>query len=235
MTQHAWDGYMKYAKGFDELRSTSQTGANWGRFSLLLTPIDAYDTLFLMGLKKEALQAKDLIDQKFNPNVDMDVSVFETTIRVLGGFLGAFTLDRNPSWLRHATNIADRLMVAFKNGPIPKRQVNLANSVAIGGQTNLAEVGSLQLEFSYLSQLTQDSKYANAANGVYDALEKMSRPEQGLFPIFISEFDRFDMPYDYGIDECSDSFYEYLLKMWVFTGENRFREMYDKFTIVSFI
>src|ERR1700694_3456889 len=51
---HAWNGYKQYAWGHDELKPLTKTYHDWHRGSLLMTPVDALDTMILMGLKKEA-------------------------------------------------------------------------------------------------------------------------------------------------------------------------------------
>src|SRR5436305_9270837 len=51
---HAWQGYEKYAWGHDDLRPLSKTAHDWYGQSLLMTQVDALDTMILMGLKKEA-------------------------------------------------------------------------------------------------------------------------------------------------------------------------------------
>ncbi|HSN17567.1 MAG TPA: glycoside hydrolase family 47 protein, partial [Gammaproteobacteria bacterium] len=42
---HAWDDYVKYAWGHDELKPLSKTSRDWYGQSLLMTPVDALDTL----------------------------------------------------------------------------------------------------------------------------------------------------------------------------------------------
>ena len=49
---HAWEGYKKYAWGHDELRPLSKTPHDWYQGSLMMTPIDALDTMLVMGLKE---------------------------------------------------------------------------------------------------------------------------------------------------------------------------------------
>jgi hypothetical protein len=51
---HAWTNYKRYAWGHDELLPLSRRPHDWYGQSLLMTPVDALDTLVLMGLKKEA-------------------------------------------------------------------------------------------------------------------------------------------------------------------------------------
>ena len=54
-----------------------------------------------------------------------------------------------------------------------------------GGAFILAEVGSVQLEFVYLSQVSGNPAYANAALKAMDYLDKLEKPIPGLYPIFI--------------------------------------------------
>src|SRR5258707_11358962 len=51
---HAWNGYKKYAWGHDDLRPLTKTYHDWYAQSLLMTPVDALDTMIIMGLKDEA-------------------------------------------------------------------------------------------------------------------------------------------------------------------------------------
>ncbi len=57
---HAWKGYETYAWGHDELKSVSGTARDWYGAPLLMTPVDALDTLLLMGLTEEADKANAL-------------------------------------------------------------------------------------------------------------------------------------------------------------------------------
>lgn len=59
----------------------------WGSFSLTL--IDALDTLLIMGNETEFVRAVDLVLANADVEADVNVSVFETNIRVVGGLLSA--------------------------------------------------------------------------------------------------------------------------------------------------
>ena len=85
-TLHAWEGYKKYAWGHDSLKPLSKQPFDWygPGHSLLMTPVDALDTLILMGLKSQADEAEKLIDTQLNLNQDIYVKDFEITIRLLG-------------------------------------------------------------------------------------------------------------------------------------------------------
>ena len=47
---HAWRNYEHYAWGHDALRPLTKTPHDWYGQSLLMTPVDALDTLVLMNL-----------------------------------------------------------------------------------------------------------------------------------------------------------------------------------------
>ena len=61
---HAWRGYERYAWGHDELKPVSRTTHDWYAEPLLMTPVDALDTLLLMGLDDEAAKARALIVER---------------------------------------------------------------------------------------------------------------------------------------------------------------------------
>src|SRR5882724_389852 len=51
---HAWNGYKKYAWGHDDLKPLSKTYRDWYAQPLLMTPVDALDTMIIMRMKDEA-------------------------------------------------------------------------------------------------------------------------------------------------------------------------------------
>src|ERR1700761_1805398 len=82
-TLHAWNAYKQYAWGHDELHPLTRTPFDWYGHTLLMTPVDALDTLILMGLKAQADEARQLIDTQLNFDQDIYVKDFEITIRLL--------------------------------------------------------------------------------------------------------------------------------------------------------
>src|ERR1700745_3533271 len=84
---HAWNGYKKYAWGHDDLKPLSKTYHDWYAQSLLMTPVDALDTMIIMGLNDEAKRTREYIDQNLSFDKDIEVQNFEITIRLLGGLL----------------------------------------------------------------------------------------------------------------------------------------------------
>lgn len=236
---HAWKGYKDFAWGTDELMPLTRGGRDsWG--GLATTLIDSLDTLWLMGLKKEFLEARDWVREKLSYDDVSDVSVFETTIRILGGLLSAYDWSGDQIFMDRADELGARLLNAFESkSGIPYGRTVLNgrksyNAGGFGGKALLSELGTLQVEFRHLSALTGKEKYANKANSVYDRLA-LIQPDNGLFPVYI-ENDKGIQPIipqsnryvSFGAK--GDSFYEYLLKVWLQGGkkEMKYREMYDK-------
>ena len=100
--KYAWDGYRKYAWGHDELRPVSRTYSEW--FGVGLTIIDSLDTMLLMNLREEFQQARDWVDNSLTFEKNVDVNLFETTIRVLGGLLSAYHLSQDELFLKKAVS-----------------------------------------------------------------------------------------------------------------------------------
>lgn len=113
--QHAWTGYKKSAMGHDEVAPV--TGGHrdpfngWGA-----TLVDALDTLWMMDLREEFSIAVDEVKKiDFTTSLRKDIPLFETTIRYLGGLLGAYDISghKYTVLLEKAIELADILMGAF--------------------------------------------------------------------------------------------------------------------------
>ena len=96
-----------------------------------------------------------------------------------------------------------------------------------------AEIGSLTLEFTRLSQITGDLKYHDAVQRITNLLEKhQSRTKiPGLFPILVSPFrEEFDSHGSFTMGGMTDSLYEYLPKQHLLLGgvTDQYRKMYEK-------
>lgn len=84
---HGWNGYSKYAFGFDEIKPVSNKSIDsYGKFGV--TIIDSIDTMLLMNLKAPYEQARHFVQHDMKIIKDEYVNIFETTIRVIGGLLG---------------------------------------------------------------------------------------------------------------------------------------------------
>ena len=151
----AWQGYEKYAWGHDELEPVTRTFHDWHPDSLLMTPVDALDTLLLVGLEAEAARAQKLIFEKLSFDRDISVKNFEITIRILGGLLSAYQATGDARFLSLAEDLGTRLLPAFSSPTgMPYMYVNLRTGKTSGARSNPAEIGTLLLEFGTLSKLT---------------------------------------------------------------------------------
>ena len=112
--KHAWEGYRTEAWGFDELLPVSGGSKdNWG--GMAVTLVDSLSTLWLMGLTDEFYEARDFVKHELKYADVGAVSVFETTIRSLGGLLSAFDLSGDRSFLDSADELGSRLLPAFES------------------------------------------------------------------------------------------------------------------------
>ncbi|CAO3629932.1 unnamed protein product [Cunninghamella blakesleeana] len=210
----AWHNYELYAFGKDELRPVTKDYTNsrngWGA-----TLVDALDTLYIMGLKKEfndAIKHVETINWKISKEPS---KTFETNIRYLGGLLSAYELDSNPILLQKAISLADDIILpSFKTKQkIPSSYVNVETGEPVrNNNIYLAEFGSLQLELVRLSQLTGNNTYAEHGIHIIEKIAKVKTDFPGLYPM---EWDLETFtPKDsvITISGGSDSYYEYLLK-----------------------
>src|SRR6266487_5882850 len=148
---HAWKNYERYAWGHDALRPLSKTGHDWYGQSLLMTPVDALDTLILMHLDTEAERTRALIASDLSFDRDIYVKNFEITIRLLGGLLSSYQLTGDTRLLALADDLGRRLLPAFDSPTgMPYVKVNLRSGKASGAKSNPAEIGTLLLEFGTL-------------------------------------------------------------------------------------
>src|SRR4029453_3643673 len=76
---HAWHNYERYAWGHDALRPLSKTPHDWYGQSLLMTPVDALDTLVLMKLDADVAKTRVLIDNELSFDREIYVKNFEIT------------------------------------------------------------------------------------------------------------------------------------------------------------
>jgi len=236
--KHAWNGYKKHAWGYDEVKPQSGGSQNnWGGMGTTL--VDSLDTLWLMDMKEEFWEARDWVRDHLNNDIPRKVSVFETTIRSLGGLLSAYDWSGDNAFLEKARDLGDRLFHAFKTSDgIPDGQVNLhdhsiSTASWLAHKKVLAEVGTLQVEFRYLSKVTGNEEYATKSEAVFEKLKQIQR-EDGLYPYYLTHGNKNGIP-GFGNNSIKfgangDSFYEYMLKIWLQGGkqEDMYREMYDK-------
>lgn len=244
---HSWNGYKESAWLHDEVRPVSGNYRDpFGGWAATL--VDTLDTLWIMDLKDEfadAVSACEEID--FATTNLQQINVFETTIRYLGGFLAAYELSdkQYPSLLRKATEVADLLMCAFDTPnrmPVSRwdwRFYTAGGAQKAPGNTLVAEIGSLSLELSKMSQLTGDMQYHDAAQRISDEFERSQETTNlpGMWPIWIKPA---KWPMDFSGDSftlggMADSLYEYFPKQFLLLGgaSQQPRKLYEGFIDVA--
>ncbi|XP_029372403.1 endoplasmic reticulum mannosyl-oligosaccharide 1,2-alpha-mannosidase isoform X1 [Echeneis naucrates] len=221
--RHAWKGYKDHAWGHDELKPISKSFGEW--FGLGLTLIDSLDTMWILGLKEEFGEARTWVEKELSFSKNVDVNLFETTIRVLGGLLSTYHLTGDQLFLDKAKDLGSRLMPAFKTpSKIPFSDVNIGKGTAHPprwtSDSTLAEVTSIQLEFRELSRITQEPQYQDVVNEVMKLVHRLPGKHDGLVPMFINtNSGQFTHKGVFTLGARADSYYEYLLKQWIQGGK----------------
>src|SRR5207302_4369167 len=224
---HAWTNYEKYAWGHDALKPLSRTPHDWYGESLLMTPVDALDTLLLMKADSDADKARALITSKLSFDRDVYVKNFEVAIRLLGGLLSSYQLTGDKRLLTLAEDLGNRLLPAF-NSPtgLPYVYVNLHTGQARDPISNPAETGTLLLEFGTLSKLTNNPVfYDKAKRALVETYNR--RSPIGLAGSGINVETGAWTDADSHISGGIDSYYEYLWKCWVLFGDKDCLEMWN--------
>jgi hypothetical protein len=223
---HAWNGYKKYAWGHDDLKPLSKGYHDWYAEPLLMTPVDALDTMILMGLKDEATDTKNYIIKNLSFDKDISVQNFEVTIRLLGGLLSSYQLTGDKRLLALAEDLGNRLLPVFESPTgLPYRYVNLKTGKVRDAKTNPAEAGTLLIEFGTLSKLTGRPIFYDKAKRALVAIYKR-RSAIGLVGTWIDVETGEWKDTDSHISGAIDSYYEYLLKCWLLFDDQDCKQMW---------
>ena len=224
---HAWNGYKKYAWGHDDLRPLTKGYHDWYAEPLLMTPVDALDTMILMGLKDEATDTKNYIIRHLSFDKDISVQNFEVTIRLLGGLLSSYQLTGDKRLLALAEDLGNRLLPVFESPTgLPYRYVNLKTGKVRDAKTNPAEAGTLLIEFGTLSKLTGRPIFYDKAKRALVAIYKR-RSAIGLVGTWIDVETGEWKDTDSHISGAIDSYYEYLLKCWLLFDDEDCKRMWQ--------
>ncbi|KAF7340482.1 alpha-1,2-Mannosidase [Mycena venus] len=220
--QYAWSAYERDAMGSDEYHPISHRGTNLSSSGGIgYTIVDAIDTMLLMGLHQEYSRASDWVRKSLRfdrDGRDRCFNTFETTIRVLGGLLSALHLSSDDMYLKHAVDLADRMLPAFDTpSGLPHTSVNLEARVGIpdaGSYISTAEATTLQLEFRDLAQLTKNTDYWYKAERVMEVVNSVRLPSN-LAPISMNANEGSFSQSDIRLGSRGDSYYEYLLECYL--------------------
>ncbi|KAF2156847.1 glycoside hydrolase family 47 protein [Myriangium duriaei CBS 260.36] len=244
----SWAGYEKYAWGYDEYHPISKNGRQMVNNGMGWIIVDALDTLMIMNLTSELAHAREWVSTTLSYDVNHDVNVFETTIRMLGGLLSAHYLSTefpnmapvrdklsDDLYLEKATDLADRLMGAYNStSGVPYASINLHEKRGLvshddGGASSTAEATTLQLEMKYMAKLTGETVYWETAEHVMKVVDD-NEAKDGLVPIFIYADQGTFRGQNIRLGSRGDSYYEYLIKQYLQTSlqEPIYLEMWDE-------
>lgn len=224
---HAWEGYKKHAWAKDEVSPVTggwrTSLGGWGA-----TMVDAMDTLWIMDMKEDFQECvKAVAEIDFTTNEEEVLNVFETTIRYIGGLLAAYDLTNRKQkvLLAKAKELGEVLYGAFDTpNRMPATRWNWRKS-AVGGEielstsTLLAELGSLSLEFTRLTQLSGNPRYYDAVARIANEMEEMqfNTSISGLWPTVINTKELTASYNHFTFGGMADSTYEYLPKQYMLT------------------
>eukprot|EP00835_Amoeboradix_gromovi_P005752 NODE_577_length_6546_cov_0.420971.p2 type:complete len:501 gc:universal NODE_577_length_6546_cov_0.420971:4554-3052(-) len=221
-------------------------GYNINPHSMILTAIDGLDTLILYHKIKNNNMSKSLLMKAYSAIIqndiinDQTISMFEMHIRVTGGLLGAASLldltdieeIKKSVLIDKAAEFVNLNLKSYSNiHEVPYALINVRTG--INGYQSwtphalLSEVGSHQLEFKYLDMVIQDkSKYDHAPFSAKSdtAFKSILSQSTGLYNAFINvNTNELVTSSEVGIGAFSDSFYEYILKMYILTGDEYYK------------
>jgi mannosyl-oligosaccharide alpha-1,2-mannosidase len=238
--QRSWKAYHDNAWLHDEFTPLTMAWKDhfggWGA-----TLVDSLDTMLIMGMDKEFLEAMEAVRAiKFSTTHVKTINVFETTIRFLGGFLAAHDIANGRDgglMLQKAQELGEMLYHAFDTANrMPVTRWYWQHTAAGVPQephpyTLAAELASMTLEFTRLSQLTGDPKYYDAVQRVSNVLENEQHRTKlpGLWPVvFNAKTLSFGEDSLFTLGGRADSMYEYIPKTHLLLGAatDQYRNMY---------
>jgi mannosyl-oligosaccharide alpha-1,2-mannosidase len=212
----SYEAYQTYAWGYDDLLPVSKTyfdGRNgWGA-----SIADAMGTMWIMGFT-------DWFEQAVNHTANTDfsishtsdtVSLFETTIRYVGGFLSAYELsgEKYPVLVEKAQDLADQMAYAWVGDQsIPYGYIDFTNQNPTKDTSNIAEAGTLTMEWNRLSQYTGNDTYQTLAEKSVQHMIHMSTPLPGMPAQGINPQTGNSVGGYVTWGGGSDSYFEYLIK-----------------------
>lgn len=222
-----WSSYKQRAWLKDELAPISGGYRNaFGGWAATL--VDSLDTLHIMGMTRDfdiAVAATKDID--FSTSDEETLNVFETTIRYLGGLLSAYDLSGERILIDKAVELGEMLYVAFDTPnrmPVARwdwRRAAAGKAQVASTGTLVSEIGSLSLEFTRLSQITNNPKWFDAVQRISDVFADQQNKTKlpGMWPVLVNAQDQ-DFTGDTGftLGGMSDSLYEYLPKEYALLG-----------------
>ncbi|KAI9569936.1 glycoside hydrolase family 47 protein [Boletus coccyginus] len=202
----SYEAYQTYAWGHDDLLPVSLSYSDslngWGA-----SISDALGTMWLMGFHdwfEEAVDYVATVDFSVSQTNDT-VSLFETTIRHVGGFLSAYELSGHQYdvLVQKAEQVAQQMTYAFVgDNSVPYRELNFTDHTPVNETSNIAEAGTLTLEWNPYTPGTDTYRQLAEKSAVL--------PGMPALEIDPSTGNSVGSYVSWG-SQC-DSFYEYLIK-----------------------
>lgn len=221
----SWKAYKKYAWMEDELKPITKSGktslSGWGA-----QLIDALDGLWILGFKDEFYEAVgEVAKLDWYATKDPRINLFEVTIRYLGGLLAAYDLSQEEVLLKKAVELGDTLYMTFDTpNRLPSHWLYYRQAKAGTQQADtfmsIAAGGTLCLEFSRLTQVTNDPKYYDATERIKQMFYRLQNHTSvpGMWTHDIDYRNEKLIDSRFSLGGGADSMYEYLPKMHQLLG-----------------
>jgi mannosyl-oligosaccharide alpha-1,2-mannosidase len=239
--EFAWYGYHTFAFPNDELHPINNTFSDsrngWGA-----TAVDALSTAILMESQDVVTTILEYIPSiNFNVSKGNEpVSLFETTIRYLGGMLSGVDLLTGPyqhlaespdditALKVQAVSLANKMRFAFDTPTgIPANNLNFKEeNFDLSDSTGLAVAGTLVLEWTRLSDMVNVLDFANLTQHAEEYLLHPKYKNVTIQPLPGLRGTNIDLCTGAFLDAAGgwgggdDSYYEYLIKMFVYDPVN---------------
>lgn len=217
--QDAFNDYKRVCFGRDQVNPLSKTCADplggWGA-----SLVDAQSTAKVMGLDDIYNDAvAQSLKTDYTKTTSNSISLFETTIRHVGGLLSSYELgdQTNKQLVDQAVVVGDRLLHGWAGGnDLPYNTIKNWNTTPTPDTSKgaiIAETGTLVLEFDRLSKHSGNDTYRQfAVKAMKATINSSPLPFPGLNPQGIDP--KTARPTDDYVTwgGGSDSFFEYELK-----------------------
>ena len=226
-----WHHYAERCLGQDQIRPVSGTGAAFffrNGPPLGLSIVEALDTLYLMGLDAELAQGVRWIADNLHFEIDGEVQLFETGIRMVGGLLSGWGATKEKKLLALARDLADRLSPAFAKSltGMPYRFVNLKTGAVRDARSFPAEIGTYIAEWGMLGKALGEKRYFDMAKRATKALfDRRSSINLVADTIDIETGEWQSRRATVG--PPTDSYLEYLWDGWQLFADPDFKHWYD--------
>jgi mannosyl-oligosaccharide alpha-1,2-mannosidase len=195
--------------------------------------------------KEDALGKRGYLDEyayvderleRYHRQSYQTMATFETGIRYLGGLIGAYDLSGDDILLARSVELGKILGRGFEttSGLLLSRfDAGSKSPWFVNGWVSLAEVGSMTLELTRLSQVTGDRWFFDRAQRAIDYIQNVVTPASELAPLIPIAFDSnvgHAIAGYYSFGASADSYYEYLIKQHQLIGgaTDQYANMYEK-------